>query len=129
MNHPGHIGMEKNSGPAGRMRTARYEITYYSAAKKSGGDFAELPAVMNLSDDSLSSIYAKASFAVDENNTVTATPIAHAITIPKTALHKQAAQEFARMFLAIDKQAEGFISREGVFGLDPLQSDFTGKPH
>jgi ABC-type molybdate transport system substrate-binding protein len=120
MNHPGHIGMEKSTGPFGNQKEAKYEFTYYSGAKSSGANFAELPAVMDLSDPALADTYAKVSFAVDNENTVIATPIVHALTIPKTAAHKEAAKEFAKMFLAIDKEAAGFLPREGVNGDDPI---------
>ena len=121
MKHPGHIGMEKNPGPFGNMKEAKYEFGYYSGVKNSGRDFAELPAVMDLSDPALATTYAKVSFAVDDKNTVTAAPISHALTIPKKAVHKEAAKEFARMFLAIDKAAAGFLPREGVIGEDPIK--------
>jgi ABC-type molybdate transport system substrate-binding protein len=94
---------------------------YRSGAKMSGRNFAELPAIMDLSDPALAGEYAKVSFAVDDRNTVIATPIAHAITIPRIALHKEAAKEFAGMFLEIDKEAEGFLSREGIVGEDPIK--------
>ncbi len=121
MNHPGHYGMEKDPGPFGFLKQAKYEFTYYTGAKMSGRNFAELPAIMDLSDPALAEEYAGVSFAVDENNTVTATPIAHALTIPRTSLHRDAAKEFAGMFLAIDKEASGFLAREGVFGEDPVK--------
>ena len=121
MNHPGHIGMEKNAGPFGNMKEAKYEFMYYSGAKASGKNYAELPAVMDLSDPALAAAYAKVCFSVDDDNTVTATPIAHALTIPKTAVHKEAAKEFAGMFLAIDKASAGFLPRDGVYGEDPVK--------
>lgn len=120
MNHPGHIGMEKDPGPFGNLKPAKYEFMYYSGAKMSGRNFAELPAIMDLSDPALAGEYARVSFAVDDKNSVTATPIAHALTIPRTALHKEAAKEFAGMFLAIDKEAEGFLPRDGIVGKDPI---------
>jgi len=121
MKHPGHIGMEKNPGPFGGMKEAKYEFGYYSGAKSFGVNFAELPAVMDLSDPALAGTYAKVGFAVDDENTVTAAPIAHALTIPKTAAHREAAKEFAGMFLAADKEAAGFLPREGVHGEDPVK--------
>jgi len=120
MNHPGHIGMEKNPGFFSGQKEAKYTFAYHSTAKSSGKNFAELPDIMNLSNPSLAEEYAQVSFEVDEKNTVIATPIAHALTIPKNARHKMAAKEFAKMFLDIDKTAEGFLSRSGVFGKDPL---------
>ncbi len=121
MKHPGHIGMEKDSGPFGNQQPAKYQFSYRSGAIMSGKNFAELPAVMDLSDPAMADEYAKVSFAVDGENTVTATPIAHALTIPKTSLHKEAAKEFARMFLAIDKESEGFLPRDSIFGEDPIK--------
>lgn len=121
MNHPGHIGMEKNPGPFGNMKEAQYEFGYYSGAKSSGKNFAELPAVMNLSDSTLAETYKNVSFAVDDKNTVVASPIAHALTIPKTAKHKEAAKEFAAMFMAIDKEAANFLPQEMIIGEDPLK--------
>ena len=113
--------MEKSTGPFGNQKEAKYEFTYYSGAKSSGLNFAELPAVMDLSDPALADTYAKVSFAVDNENTVIATPIAHALAIPIAAAHKEAAKEFAKMFLAIDKEAAGFLPREGVNGGDPIE--------
>ena len=120
LSHPGHMGMEKNPLPPGSRSRAKYEFTYYSGAKTAGKDFAELPAIMDLSDPKLAEVYAGVSFAVDEENTVIATPIAHALTIPKTAVHKEAAKAFASMFLALDKEAAGFLPRQSVIGRDPL---------
>ncbi len=120
MNHPGHIGMEKNPGPFGNMKPADYSFTYLSAAVSMGVDYTELPAVMDLSDPDLASEYAEVSFAVDKDNTVTATPIAHALAIPKTSLHLSSAAEFAELFLNIDKSKHGFLLREGTAGTDPL---------
>lgn len=120
MNHPGHIGMEKNPGLFGNLKQAQYEFYYRSGAISSGKNFAELPDIMNLSDPALAEDYARVSFAVDDENTVTATPIAHALTIPKTALHKEGAKEFAKMFLDIDKESRGFLPRQGVVGIDPI---------
>ncbi len=121
MNHPGHYGMEREPGPFGVIKQVKYEFTYYSGAKMSGRNFAELPAIMDLSDPALAEEYAKVSFEVDKDNKVTATPIAHALTIPGASIHREAAKEFARMFLAIDKEVRGFLPREGVFGEDPLK--------
>jgi len=121
MNHPGHIGMDKNPGLFGNLQQAKYLFMYRSGAKMSGRNFAELPAIMDLSEPTMAQEYAKVSFAVADKNTVIATPIAHALTIPKTALHKQAAKEFAGMFLAIDKEAEGFLPRDGIVGEDPVK--------
>ncbi|MDD3656095.1 MAG: substrate-binding domain-containing protein [Atribacterota bacterium] len=121
MNHPGHIGMEKDPNPFHNQKEAKYLFMYGSAVKMFGKNYAELPEIMNLSNPALAEEYAKVSFAVDEKNTVIATPIAHALAIPKTALHKNPAKEFARMFLAIDKKADGFIPRNEIFGEDPIK--------
>jgi hypothetical protein len=74
---------------------------------------------MDLSDPTLAKEYAKVSFKVDANNAVTATPIAHALTIPVTSQHKTAAKEFAGLFLNIDKKTEGFLAQSGIVGKDP----------
>lgn len=121
MNHKGHIGMDKNPGPFGNRKAARYEFGYYSGAKLSGKDFAVLPSSMDLSDPALSNIYGTVSFSIDEKTTVRATAIAHALTIPKTALHKHKAKEFAKIFLEIDKSSAGFLPREEIFGQDPIK--------
>ena len=121
MKHPGHMGMDKNPSIFANLKEAQYEFMYYSNAKSSGIEYAELPEVMDLSNPAFASTYAKVSFSVDEKNTVTGTPIAHALTIPNTATHKEAAKEFAEMFLAIDKKAAGFLPSEGIIGKDPLR--------
>jgi ABC-type molybdate transport system substrate-binding protein len=113
--------MEKNPGPFGNLKPAKYEFTYRSGAIMMGKNFAQLPAIMDLSDPTLAKEYIKISFKVDENNTVPATPIAHALTIPIKTHHKEAAKEFARMFLEIDKQAQGFLPRSGLHGKDPIK--------
>ena len=119
MNHPGHIGMDPNLDPR-TLPKPKYMFTYFSGAKSRGMKFANLPAVMDLSDESLAAVYAEAKFAVDEKNTVTATPITHGLTIPFSAKNKEAAKEFAAMFLELDKSALGFIPKEKVIGVDPL---------
>jgi ABC-type molybdate transport system substrate-binding protein len=121
MKHPGHMGMDKNPSIFANLKEAQYEFMYYSNAKSSGIEYAELPEVMDLSNPAFASTYAKVSFSVDEKNTVRGTPIAHALTIPNTATHKEAAKEFAEMFLAIDKKAAGFLPSEGIIGKDPLR--------
>jgi molybdate/tungstate transport system substrate-binding protein len=121
MNHPGHIGMKKAPGPFGNIQQAKYQFLYRSGAEMSGVNYAQLPDIMDLSNFDLADEYAKVSFAVDDKNTVTAAPIAHALTIPKAALHRDAAKEFAAMFLSIDKEAEGFLPRSGVVGEDPIK--------
>lgn len=121
MNHPGHIGMEKNPGLFGNQKQAKYLFMYRSAVKVFGKNYAELPEIMNLANPSLADKYARVSFAIDEKTSVKATPIAHALTIPRTALHKDAAKEFTRMFLEIDKETAGFLPRSEIFGKDPLE--------
>ena len=119
MKHPGHMGMEKNPSIFDHLKEATYEFTYYSSAKSSGIDHAELPEVMDLSNPTFADTYAKVHFSVDEKNTVIGAPIAHALTIPRTATHKEAAKEFIDMFLAVDKEMAGFLPREGIVGEDP----------
>lgn len=60
--------------------------------------------------------YSNVSFAVDETQTVTSTPICHALTIPVTATHPEAAREFAKRFLQTDFAKHGFIERQQIVG-------------
>lgn len=115
MNHPGHIGMDPSPAPEEPPKFD-YEFYYYTAAKQMGGSIAELPAVMNLGDESFADVYATVSFAVDEKNTVTGTPISHALTIPFTADHPKEAREFANIFLQSDFVSKGFISKSKAVG-------------
>lgn len=115
LHHPGHFGMEKEpekETPAEIM----YSFEYYSKAVSREVPFATLPEIMDLSNDTLANEYATAAFAVDDNNTVTATPICHALTIPEAAKHRQPAQEFSRLFLKTDFPAYGFIPRHRTVG-------------
>lgn len=113
MNHPGHYGMDKNMKRSD-LPEIMYSFGYYSGPASKGAAFAELPETMDLSSDALSEEYAKVSFAVDDKNTVTATPICHGLTIPTTAKYPEAAKEFAKMFLETDFSAYGFIEKEQV---------------
>lgn len=119
LNHPGRMGMERNAIPDNTV-TPKYGFSYYTGAKLSGRKFALLPPVMDLSDPAYADTYAKVSFAIDDDNVVTATPIGHGLTIPIKAVHKEEARQFAKLFLEIDKEADGFLPREGVFGVDPV---------
>ncbi|MDC7227227.1 MAG: substrate-binding domain-containing protein [Spirochaetales bacterium] len=121
MNHPGHIGMEKETGPFGNMKQAKYNFIYRTVPIATGADYAELPPIMDLSDPELADEYAKISFAIDEHTEVPATPIAHALTVPKASLHKEAAKEFARLFLSMVKESDGFLPRQSIVGEDPLK--------
>jgi molybdate/tungstate transport system substrate-binding protein len=120
MNHPGHIGMEKDAGLFDNQKEAKYMFGYYSGAKTMGKNFAELPACMDLSSPELAEYYAKVNFAVDEQNVVVATPINHAVAIPSASQHRQAAQEFIRLLLASNLADYCFLPRNGVVGEDPL---------
>ena len=117
MEHPGHYGMDPNLTRE-TMPRCDYDFMYRSGAVSMGVPFADLPACMNLSDPALKDVYAGVSFAVDENNTVKGVPIAHAITVPKTAKFAAEAKEFARSFLAADFAAYGFLPRFEVVGKD-----------
>ena len=119
LNHPGHLGMDKNMDRK-NPPPYQYDFLYRSGAIASGRPFADLPDCMNLSDPALKDVYAKASFAVDENNTVIGAPIAHALTIPKTAKFPEAAKEFAAQFLKNSFTERGFIPRHEVVGKDIL---------
>ena len=120
MNHPGYFGIKKTEGMSSSQNEAKYEFTYYTKAKLSSRNFAELPDIMALSNPELTDKYAIVNFRLNDEITVTAEPIAHAITIPKAATHRKAAKELIKMFLAIDKTEVGFLPLEGVYGEDPL---------
>lgn len=113
MNHKGHIGMDKNSK---HNAEPDFMFSYASGPISRNKPFASLPAVMDLSDDNLAETYSKVSFAVDNKNTVTATPIAHAVTMPKTANHKESAQEFIDMLLSAELEKYGFLPRYSEVG-------------
>lgn len=108
--HPGHIGMNPNISPKD-LPAADYMFSYYSGAKNSNAVFAELPEVMDLSNDALADIYATAEFQVDEQNTVNGAPISHALTIPKTSPNASEACRFVDMFLENDFAAYNFIPK------------------
>lgn len=115
MDHPGHYGMDPNLDPRS-MPKCDYSFGYYSGAASRGGAFAELPAVMDLSDDKLADVYASVEFAVDADNTVKGTPIAHGMTIPLASKHPKQARAFAQLFLQNDFAAANFQPRSGSFG-------------
>ncbi|MDR2422882.1 MAG: substrate-binding domain-containing protein [Deltaproteobacteria bacterium] len=120
LDHPGRLCLEK-PGPPGSGPKFDYFFCYYSMAKSKGLSFAELPKVMDLSDDSLAEVYATAEFRIDEALTILGAPIAHALTIPRRAPHPQLAYEFAQEFLASDFAAFNFTPRAKAVGalLDP----------
>lgn len=111
MNHPGHYGMDPNLNRR-ELLPCDYSFGYYSGAATKGCSFAELPEVMDLSSEALRGEYAKVSFAVDEQNTVTAAPISHGLTIPTSAKYANEAKAFAKLFLETDFAALGFIEKE-----------------
>ena len=110
--HPGYIGLELNKNENDKP-PYNYMFYYYTGALASGLPFANLPATMNLSDESLSDIYAKASFKIDDKNTIIGTPICHAVTIPCNSQYPTQAREFTDMFLQYDFEEKGFLPRRG----------------
>jgi len=118
LNHPGHFGMGNDPE---NLPEIRYCFDYYTRAAGRGAMIAELPEIMNLSSDELAESYAEVSFAVDADNTITATPINHALTIPATAAHPDAAAEFAKLFLETDFESYGFVKRYTVVGNNLLK--------
>lgn len=118
LNHPGHFGMGNNPE---NMPEIRYTFDYYTRAAARGALIAELPEIMNLSNDALASEYAKVKFAVDRETSIAATPINHAITIPASAENITLAKEFAKMFLEVDFESYGFIKRHEIVGVDILE--------
>lgn len=115
MDHPGHIGMDPKP-QVGAKPEYDYMFTYYSGAKGRGLKFAELPPVMDLSDDALADVYATAEFQVDDQNKVKGSPIAHAVTIPLASKNRALALEFVESFLRNDFAAAHFIQRSRAVG-------------
>lgn len=110
MQHPGHIGMDKDT-PREKAMGADFSFGYYSGAKMSGKQFAELPAVMDLSNEELANIYSKAEFAIDDKHTVKGCPITHGITVPQGAVHGNEAEMFLKMFAETDFSKYGFLKK------------------
>ncbi|MCL1912541.1 MAG: substrate-binding domain-containing protein [Eubacteriaceae bacterium] len=113
-NHPGYIGMRR--GFDTQNKPPDYVFYYYTGALAEGVPFALLPAIMDLSDEKLVDIYAKVSFAIDENTTVAGTPICHAMTIPLNAHYPRQAGEFADLFLQYGFAEKGFLYRNKKVG-------------
>ena len=118
INHPGHYGMGNNHV---ELPEIKYCFDYFTRAASRSASIAELPEIMNLSNDNLAEEYSAVKFAVDADNTITATPINHALTIPATALNQTAAKEFAALFLETDFTKYGFIKRSALIGKDILK--------
>lgn len=118
INHPGHFGMGNDPE---NMPEIKYTFDYYTRALGRGAMIAELPEIMNLGNDDLADTYSTAKFAVDNDNTITATPINHALTIPNNASNLSAAKEFSKMFLQIDFTEYGFVARNITVGEDILK--------
>lgn len=118
LNHPGHYGMGNDPE---ELPEIKYCFDYFTRAASRGASIAEIPEIMNLSDDNLADEYSKVKFAVDAENTITATPINHALTIPVTALNMTAAKEFAALFLETDFTQYGFIKRSSLVGNNILE--------
>ena len=118
LNHPGYFGMGNDPED---MPEIKYCFDYYTRAAGRGAMIAELPEIMNLSNDELADEYAQVNFAVDENNTITAAPINHALTIPVTAQNPAESKEFAALFLESDFESYGFVKRYSAVGNDILK--------
>ena len=118
LNHPGHYGMGDKSDDT---PVIKYCFDYYTRALSRDANIAELPETMNLSNAALQDIYSSVEFAVDDNNTVKATPINHALTIPTSSTNKASAKEFGKMFLETDFATYGFIERHEIIGEDILK--------
>lgn len=115
INHPGHFGMGNDPED---LPEIKYCFDYYTRAAGRGATIAELPEIMNLGNDELAAIYSEVSFSVDESNTIAATPINHAVTIPLTSGNPDAAREFVNLFLDIDFESYGFVKRREIVGED-----------
>jgi ABC-type molybdate transport system substrate-binding protein len=108
MEHPGHIGMDKNL-KKDTIPPHDYLFMYYSGAAQRGLPFAELPAVMDLSDPALESVYNSVNFSVDENHVISGSCIRHACAIPTTSTHKNEASAFKELFLSADFKRYYFL--------------------
>lgn len=117
LNHPGHYGMGNDPEV---LPEIRYSFDYYSRALARNAVIAELPEIMNLSSDDLADTYASVTFCVEENQTVAATPIRHALTIPTDSAHPAEAKEFTRLFLENDFEKNGFIPKQKIVGRNIL---------
>ena len=115
LDHPGHITLTDKPQP-GQKPDFDYMFGYYSGAKSRQTSFAELPPVMDLSDDSLAQLYASVEIKLDDKNVVKGSPIAHALTIPRAARSPEAAKDFAEQFLGTDFAAHHFIPRNKTIG-------------
>jgi ABC-type molybdate transport system substrate-binding protein len=104
MNHPGHIGMDKNLGKD-NMPLHDYIFTYYSSAVASGLPFAELPEVINFGNPELESVYNSVCFDSQIGGgtfTVKGTYIRHACAILKSGAYLDSAREFKKLFMESD---------------------------
>ncbi|MDR0882795.1 MAG: substrate-binding domain-containing protein [Candidatus Adiutrix sp.] len=115
LNHPGHITLADKPQP-GQKPDFDYMFGYYSGARSRHIPLAELPPVMDLSDDSLAQLYSSVEIKLDDKNVVQGSPIAHALTIPKAARCPEAAKDFAGQFLRTDFAAHHFIPRNKIVG-------------
>jgi molybdate/tungstate transport system substrate-binding protein len=116
LKHPGRICQKPGHNNQAGKPVFDYLFAYYSMAKSRGLAFAELPDVMDLSQEKLADNYSKVKFEVDDKTTVIGAPITHALTIPLKTPYPQEAQELANLFLAIDFSAFNFLPRSGRVG-------------
>lgn len=115
MEHPGHYGMDPQMSLQ-QLPKCQYTFSYYSGAFARQTPFAQLPAVMDLSDEALSDVYGTVHFDVDADNTVSGTPIRHALAIPKNSAYRAQARAFAELFLQSDFAGHGFLPRSEAVG-------------
>ncbi len=77
-----------------------YAFEYKSVAIQHGLEYIELPVEINLSSPDEKDFYAQASYTLDDNTTITGTPILYGLTIPKNAKHVDWAIEFIKLLLS-----------------------------
>ncbi|MDR1608827.1 MAG: substrate-binding domain-containing protein [Deltaproteobacteria bacterium] len=118
LEHPGRLLLDK-PGPPGTGPKFDYIFGYGSMAKAKGLIHAQLPEVMDLSQDHLADLYATAHFLIDEKTVIHGSPIAHALAIPKKTARPDLAYEFSKLFLAHDFGALGFCPRAKTVGQWP----------
>ena len=90
-------------------------VYYYTVALQDDLPFVVLPEVMDLSSEDLADIYATAQVELADGKKVRGTPICHALSVPRTAEHRELAEAFVEEFLRCDFAAAGFIPRSGEF--------------
>ncbi|HEX2716821.1 MAG TPA: substrate-binding domain-containing protein, partial [Gemmatimonadaceae bacterium] len=94
-----------------------YALVYQSSARNAGLRWLELPAAMNLGDDSSAAIYATASVRIPgrtrgDTVVVTGTPIRYALSIPVAAENATSAE--ALVVFLITRRGRAILRASGL---------------